>query len=279
MIAFVCAAVAGYGTFLVVTWRWEGVGLGGVSRSPRPPVRDVVRALVPALLTGAAAGTTAFVVFGGVAVPLCAAACAAVTPWSARRTRTERRREAASASWPRLIEEIRLQATSLGRSIPQALFEAGRAAPVDLHAAFGSAERVWLVTTDFSQTIATLKRELDDAAADATLETLLVAHEVGGNDVDRRLRALADDRVRDLHDREEAKAKQAGVRFARTFVLVVPVGMAFAGLSIGSGRQAYASALGQLAVAIGIAIVAACWLWARRLMRMPQVPRVFEERS
>ena len=40
-----------------------------------------------------------------------------------------------------------------------------------------------------------------------------------------------------------SQAKQAGVRFARRFVLIVPVGMAVAGLSIGTGREAYRTAL------------------------------------
>ncbi|HEX9531014.1 MAG TPA: hypothetical protein VF954_07740, partial [Acidimicrobiales bacterium] len=70
-------------------------------------------------------------------------------------------------------------------------------------------------------------------------------------------------------------AKQAGVRFARRFVLVVPIGMAVAGLSIGTGRAAYQTAVGQVAVASGIGAVLACWLWAGRLMRLPDQQRVF----
>jgi tight adherence protein B len=102
-----------------------------------------------------------------------------------------------------------------------------------------------------------------------------VAHEVGGSDVDRRLAALVDDRVQDLQGRKDAQAKQAGVRFARRFVLIVPVGMALAGLSIGTGRAAYQTFLGQVLVAGGLAVVVACWLWAGRLMLLPEEERVF----
>jgi tight adherence protein B len=65
------------------------------------------------------------------------------------------------------------------------------------------------------------------------------------------------------------------VRFARRFVLLVPLGMAAAGLTIGTGRQAYATAGGQLAVAGALGAVAACWWWSGRLMRLPGLPRVF----
>lgn len=65
------------------------------------------------------------------------------------------------------------------------------------------------------------------------------------------------------------------MRFARRFVLIVPLGMTLAGLSIGTGRQAYRTAGGQLAVATGLAVVAGCWWWAGRLMKLPEEERVF----
>jgi tight adherence protein B len=143
--------------------------------------------------------------------------------------------------------------------------------------AFEAAHREWLISTDFARTVAVLKARLADPTADATCETLLVAHEVGGNDVDRRLAALVEDRVQDLQGRKDARAKQAGVRFARRFVLLVPLGMTMAGLSIGNGRAGYETPLGQLAVVAGIAMTIVCWLWAGRLLRLPEEERVFYE--
>jgi tight adherence protein B len=55
----------------------------------------------------------------------------------------------------------------------------------------------------------------------------------------------------------------------------VPLGMTLAGLSIGTGREAYRTLGGQLAVAAGLLVVAACWLWAGRLMKLPTEERVF----
>ncbi|MGH9061680.1 MAG: type II secretion system F family protein, partial [Acidimicrobiales bacterium] len=151
----------------------------------------------------------------------------------------------------------------------------GRRGPSELRPAFAAAEREWLVSTDFARTVAVLKDGLDDPTADAACETLLGAHEIGGTDQDRRLAALAEDRVQDLQGRRDAAARQAGVKFARRFVLLVPLGMAVAGLSIGTGRSAYETPLGQAAVLVGIAAVVACWWWAGRLMRLPDTERVF----
>lgn len=231
-----------------------------------------------ALLAVVGGGLT-FALFGGVVTPLVGGAACALIPIGALRARRRRRQEAAREAWPRMLEEMRLLTGTLGRSIPQALFEAGRRGPEELRDAFRAAEREWLVSTDFARTVNALKAALADPTADAALETLLVAHEIGGADLDRRLAALIVDRSADLEGRKDALAKQAGVRFARWFVIIVPVGMAIAGLLIGNGREAYATPAGQAAVLVGVATLLACWLWAGRLLRLPDTERVLGERT
>ena len=199
----------------------------------------------------------------------------ASAPAGVLRRRRKLTRERAQEAWPRIIEEIRILTGSVGRSIPQALFEAGRRAPVELRPAFDAAHREWLITTDFARTVAVLKGRLADPTADAACETLLVAHEVGGADLDRRLEALAEDRIHDVQGRRDARAQQAGVRFARKFVLIVPFGMALAGMSVGNGQSAYREPMAQAIVGAAILLVVACWVWAGRIMHIPEEERVF----
>ena len=237
-------------------------------------VSEFAAVVVVLALLGAA---VAYAVFGGI-VPAIAVGLFAMTfPAASYRRRRANRLARAQESWPRMIEEIRILTGSLGRSIPQAVFEVGRRGPVELRGAFAAAQREWLLSTDFARTLRVLKDRLADPTADATCETLLIAHDLGGVDLDKRLAALAEDRVQDTQGRKDARAKQAGVRFARRFVLVVPIGMAFAGMSVGNGRSAYATPLGQVLVVAGIGMTAACWLWAGRIMRLPEEQRVFLE--
>jgi tight adherence protein B len=233
---------------------------------------EVVAAVVIVAAAGAGA---AWLLFGGVVPAVFAAAFAGTFPVAAQRRRMQARIDSAVEEWPRLLEEIRLRTGSLGRSVPQALFEAGRSAPAGWQPVFEAAEREWLLTIDFGRTVAILKQGLSDPAADSVLETLLMAHEIGGTDLDSQLGELIEDRLIDRQSRRDAESRLAGVRFARRFVLVVPLGMALAGLTIGSGRQAYQTTGGQIAVVIALAAVAACWWWSGRLMRMPSRPRVF----
>jgi len=245
-----------------------------LSRAGAPGVRPAEVAATTALVMGATAAG-AYALFGGLLPPLVAAAFAAGTPLALYRSRHERRRAQAHDAWPRLIEEIRLLTGSVGLSIPQALLDVGRRGPEPLRQAFAAAEREWRITTDFARTTAVLSDQLADPTADVVCETLLVAHEIGGADLEARLAALAEDRSDDLRHRKDARAAQAGVRFARRFVLAVPIGMALCGLSIGTGRRAYGTTIGQILVVFGITAVAACWAWAGRLLRLPPEERVF----
>lgn len=289
--ALLLAVTAAYGVFLLYTavvLRWRGLGL-----APRPApaegcsrvtdwlaqagLDDVEPREFAAVMAALAvvSGALVYALFAGAVPSVVGGLFGATLPVASFRARRERRRAQAREAWPRLIEELRLQTGSLGRSIPQGLFEVGRRAPPELRPPFEAAEREWLLSTDFPRTVTVLKERLADATADTTLETLLVAYEVGGSDIDRRLAALVEDRVQDLQGRKDAQARQAGVRFARRFVLLVPLGMTLAGLSIGTGREAYQTVGGQIAVAGGLFAVAACWLWAGRLMRLPEERRVF----
>ena len=104
-----------------------------------------------------------------------------------------------------------------------------------------------------------------------------MAHTVGGSDLDRRLEALVEDRIQDTQGRKDARAKQAGARFARRFVLFVPFGMALAGMSVGNGREAFRTASGQALTSVAVLFVVACWAWAGRILRLPEEERVFVE--
>lgn len=279
MIPLLLAACAGAGVYLLVTRSRSTTSPTGAllqARITDAGYGDIKPVHLAALVacTFAAGGVAGFALFGTFSSATLVGLFVATFPVAAARGRARRRQSDSVEAWPRLIEEIRLLCGSLGRPIPQALLEVGKRGPDTMRPAFLEAEREWLMTTDFERTIAVLKHGLADPTADATCETLLIAHNVGGTELDKRLAALAEDRYLDLQGRKDAKAKQTGVQFARRFVLIVPVGMAMAGLSIGNGRAAYESTGGQIGVACGLGALAACWWWAGTLIRLPEEQRV-----
>ena len=289
------AALGVHYIYTAVALGWRGAGLApAVERRGRRPllgddgqlqewlvqaglgevrVRDLAAVVVAIALVTT---LVVYAVFGAIVPALAVGASAASTPVASSRRRRLTRRARAQDAWPRMIEEIRILTASLGRSIPQALFEVGRRAPDEMRPAFDAAHREWLISTDFARTLSVLKAGLADPTADATCETLLVAHTVGGSDLDARLAALIEDRIQDTQGRKDARAKQAGARFARRFVVFAPFGMALAGMSVGNGRAAFRSPTGQALSLLAVAMVVACWLWAGRILRIPEEQRVFQ---
>ncbi len=291
IVAFLLALVAAYGVFLAFTsvafgWRGIGVSPGIGRRRRRGSLEDLlvqsglekvrtVEFVAVELVLFSVAFAFGLAIYDGALAGLALGVAAASMPITSARGRRKARRELARENWPRMIEEIRLQAVSLGRSIPQALLSVGLKGPEEMRPAFLAAQREWLISTDLDRTLVVLKAQLADPTADSVCETLLIAHEIGGTDVDQRLRALIDDRTDDLQGRKDARAKQAGVRFARYFVLVVPFGMAVVGVGIGDGREAFGTPGGQLAVLVAFAMMAGCWVWAGQLLKLPEEERVF----
>ena len=239
---------------------------------PEVSTREFALSEAGLFLVGAA---ICMALFGGVLPALAGGAFGATFPVAIHRQRRRDRLERARDSWPRIIDEIRILTTAAGRSIPQAILDAGRTAPVELRPAFDAAGREWRLTTELDRMLAVLRSTLADPTCDTVCETLLVAHQLGGADLDRRLSVLAEDRRTDAHYRKESRSKQAGVRFARRFVLLVPLGMAAAGLAVGSGRSSYETPLGQIAVMTALGVTAACWAWSGHMLRVPDEQRVF----
>jgi tight adherence protein B len=285
-------SVAAYGTYLLYTalvLGWKGLGFGPtIERSSRPGSRvrewmaqaglaevRVSEFFAVVAVIGTLMAVGGWVIFGGVVPAVALLFIGATSPIASYRLRREHRRDRAHENWPRMIEEIRLRTGSLGRSVPQALFEVGARGPAELRPAFEAAHREWLLTTDFDRTLGVLKDHLADPTADVACETLLVAHQVGGADLGSRLTALAEDRIADVQGRKDARAKQAGARLARSFVILVPLGMAIVGTQIGDGRAAYGTGAGQVVVLAAISLIGVCWVWAGQIMKLPATERVF----
>ncbi len=290
MISLLIAFVAAYGVHLLYTsaaFGWKGSQPGPkAERKERASGKDFMSTLglgelspltlacsmLVVAIVGFAVGT---LLFGGILPAIMIAAFAALSPVGVARVRHERLVESAHHAWPAIIEEIRLLTGTLGRSIPQATFEVGLRTHDGLRPAFEKAHREWLISTDFARSLGVLKQDLGHNTADIVAETLLTAHELGGAEVGTRLGALATDRATDQRHRRDALARQSGVKFARWFTLIVPFGMALTGLSIGDGRSAYGTPLGQVLVVAALVLILICWFWAGRIMALPKEKRVF----
>ncbi len=145
MIAILVVLAGAYGTHLLATHHllgWSGLGPGPRNSGGAPHRARFDRWLAQAGLAGIRpvefigvvgtlamiGGLVALVLFGAWLPALVTAAFTGTFPLAAYRRRRRTRMDKAAQAWPSLIEEIRVLTASAGRSVPQALFEAGAGA-------------------------------------------------------------------------------------------------------------------------------------------------------
>lgn len=233
--------------------------------------------VLAALHLGAAGlgAVLASILFGGPVPFLFGATAGATLPILQTRAARSAARNVVIEAWPGIVEHLRVETQTLGRSIPLAVVDLAETAPGPLRPVFERARRTWRLTGDLAATLAVIQDGFAEPGVDMTCEVLQLAHELGGPSLDGRLRDLAEDRRTELAHRREARSRQAGVRLARNLVLIVPLGMAAAGSLIGTGRSAYSTPGGQAVVALAAFLVAGCWSWSSTYLRMPAPPRLF----
>ena len=172
--------------------------------------------------------------------------------------------DAALTAWPDILGELQLRIGTLGSPLPNALFTAGKSADSHLNNAFVTAERSFAITGSFDIALSTLRSILQDQGTRLLTELLAVVKGAPGTDVARLVDELRQDRAAERDRESEYAAKLAGVKFARYFVIAVPVGMMMAGIGI-AGFAPYRTPVGEFAIAGSVVLLIGCWSWASHL--------------
>ncbi len=178
------------------------------------------------------------------------------------------RRAAAMRCWPEILGETELRVASLGSPLGQSFFAAAKGVDERLLPAFAQAERAYSITGSLPAAMGELAGLLSDGGSRYACELLGVVGGAPGGEVARLLGGLRADMAAERERSLEYSARLAGLRFARLFVFIVPVGMTLAGAGI-AGISAYRSTAGRAGIAFSAAVLAACWVWASRLGKAP----------
>lgn len=183
---------------------------------------------------------------------------------TAAKRRTQHLESEALSSWPTILSELGLRIGAMGAPLPLAFFSAGRTAPRQIALAFEHAERTFGITGSFDGALKTLRNRMCDRGTAVVVELLSVVKDAPGTDVTRLVEELRLDRLAEKDRVEDYRAKLAGVKFARYFVLIVPIGMMLAGTTI-AGLAPFRTSFGLYALVIAGLILVICWTWATKL--------------
>lgn len=206
-------------------------------------------------------------------IAVCFAAMASIVPIAFVRARARRRQVELRAVWPEVVDDL-ISAIRAGLSLPEALTSLGDRGPAEVRPEFGRFGEDYRVTGRFAESLDRLKARLADPVADRIIEALRITREVGGSDLVKLLRTLAQLLREDLRTRGELEARQSwtvnGARLATAAPWVV--------LILLSGRPetaaAFNSAAGVFVLATGAAVSGLAYWLMVRLGRLPEEARV-----
>ncbi|WP_413452374.1 type II secretion system F family protein [Georgenia phoenicis] len=206
-------------------------------------------------------------------IAVCFGAMAAAVPSLLVRGRARRRQVELRAVWPEVVDDL-ISAIRASLSLPEALNGLGERGPEEVRPQFRAFGEDYRVTGRFTESLDRLKARLADPVADRIIEALRITREVGGSDLVRLLRTLAQLLREDLRTRGELEARQSWTVNGARLATAAP----WAVLLLLSGRPetaaAFNSAAGVLVLATGAAVSGVAYWLMVRLGRLPEEARV-----
>jgi tight adherence protein B len=210
---------------------------------------------------------------GSLVVALAAGAAAAWSPVALARSRRMRRRRGFREAWPDAIATL-IASVRAGVSLPEACASLLSRGPLQLRPGFEAFSSSYRATGSFQAALTRLRAELADPVADRVALALSMAHEVGGTDLVRVLRTLADFVREDLRVRKEIESRwswtvsAARVAAAAPWVVLVMMSLR------PEAAAAYDSAAGATVIGVGAAATFIGYRLMLRAARLPEDSRV-----
>lgn len=276
------AALAAMGLLLVYD---------GIARPPQPRRRVGVWQTLDALaaesglrgLTGgrlaagcAGAGLGALVVAAGVTgsvvVAVAVAAPASVLPLSVARRRRDVRRRRLREQWPDALATL-IAGVRAGVSLPECCAGLAERGPEGIRPGAEAFTSTYRATGSFAAALTRMQDELADPVADRVAAALRLAHDVGGTDLVRVLRALGDFLREDARVRREVEARWSWTVTAARVAAAAPWIVLLLMASRPEAARAYESPTGAAVVAAGAASTVLGYRLMLRAARLPEERR------
>lgn len=225
------------------------------------------------------AGASVFFVVGGISrtvtIAFAFGGFAAYLPVALVRRRKAQRTTELRMVWPDVVDNL-ASAVRAGLALPEALVQIAVRGPEALRPAFATFADDYRATGRFGDCIDRLKTSLADPVADRIIESLRVAREVGGSDLGRLMRTLAQFLREDARMRAELQTRQGWTVAAARLALGAPW-IVLAMLSVRPATvSAYDSSTGVVVLVVGAAVSFASYRAMLRIARLPDDPRVLK---
>ena len=189
-----------------------------------------------------------------------------------RQIRRLRRLELAS-SWASYLDQTRAKMLTTSRSLSYVLFEQGSAGSPFLAELMQQGRREFDNSGDLEKALQAVwsageNEEVTNYVCSALCDSLGST----SSQIENQL-SLISSIVRSRNElKQETMSRLAGVRTARAFIVIIPIGLAMAGISFAGSISPFLTPVSVVQMLTAMAILTLCWFWSNRLMTFPAWP-------
>lgn len=194
-------------------------------------------------------------------------------PLALLRTRADKRQRRFGEAWPDAIATL-IAAVRAGVALPEACIDLTKRGPVELAPGFEAFAATYRATGSFAAALHRLREVLADPVADRVAVSLGLAHEVGGSDLVRVLRAVGDFVREDLRVRREIEARWSWTVTAARVAAAAPWLVLLMMSTRPEAADAFDSVTGATVIGAGAVATLVGYRLMLRAARLPQDPRL-----
>lgn len=220
-----------------------------------------------------AAGASALALVGSAGIALVAAVAAGTVPTTYYRRRRRLLRNERRHAWPDAVDLL-AGAVRAGDTLPAAVAVVADRGPEPLRPVFAAVVRDQRVSGDLVGALERMGATVGDPVADRVTRTLVLAHRVGGRELGRVLRTLADFLREDLATRREIASRQSWTVVAARVAAAAPWIVLLLVASRPQGAHAFDRPTGLVVLGVGAVVTVIGYRLMLRIGRLPVERRV-----
>lgn len=231
--------------------------------------RPLSRSVLGTLFVATAAALTILGLSHGVALISALLVCLIALARS-HQISTNRHRELRSI-WPTFLEQLRSSMLSSQRALPYVMYDNPACASPFLTDLLSIGKREFETSGNLQSSLEQMWKHADDQTTSQVCASLINTKGATSSQIQHQLTDIAAALKTQQMLISEAESKLAGVKIARLFVLLIPAGMALAGLAFAGTASPFYTSGSLIQISVAVLVIAVCWQLSNRLMQFPAI--------
>lgn len=173
--------------------------------------------------------------------------------------------------WPTFLDQLRSSMLSSQRALPYVMYDNPACGSPFLTDLINIGKREFETSGNLESSLKQIWRHAADQTTSQVCASLINTNGATSSQIQHQLSDIASALKTQQILIAEAESKLAGVKIARLFVLLIPTGMALAGVAFAGSFSPFYTRASLIQISIAAFVLGICWQLSNRLMQFPAI--------